>query len=143
MINSALILITMLFVIFITLRSVFSLKICALCGAVSVTWIVFITLLYLGYTIDPILVGLLIGGSIVGSMYLLEEKLSKKYQLFKLPYFLTLTSLVYFLLIGTIDGRAIALVLGVWLLMVLIYIGRHIEQVRFVGRKIIACCKNW
>ncbi|MEX0918897.1 MAG: hypothetical protein WDZ85_02960 [Candidatus Paceibacterota bacterium] len=135
--------ITILFVIFIALRSVFSLKVCALCGAVSVAWLTLIVFFYAGDEINPVLIGLLMGGSIVGGMYLLEQKLPAKYQLFKLPYFLTLVSVAYFILTKKIITEAVFVLLLVWFSFSLIYLGGRAEKLKFVGRKIIECCKNW
>ena len=70
--------ITILFALLIELRSLFDLKICALCAAISTTWIVLLVMLYVGIFNNPILLGILMGGSIVGAMYLLEQKLSEK-----------------------------------------------------------------
>tara|TARA_Y100001958_G_C21101391_1_gene451233 strand:- start:151 stop:588 length:438 start_codon:yes stop_codon:yes gene_type:complete len=145
MIDMTLILIgiTALFGIFIALRSIFSLKICALCASVSLTWITLLFLFYLGYEINPVFVGILMGGSVVGVMYFLEQKLPEKYQLFKLPFFLTLVSLSYFVIEQTIDIGVIVTFLVLWLLMVFIHISHNIKSFRVLGRKMIECCKNW
>jgi hypothetical protein len=135
--------IVVLFALFIVLRSIFSLKVCALCGAVSLTWIVLLVLLYLDYEINPVLTGLLMGGSIVGVLYLLEEKLSEKYQIFKLPFFLTLISLAYFIIMQTIFVNTVSVILSIWLLAVFIHAGRQTKSLKVLGRKIIECCKNW
>jgi len=79
--------ITVLFALLIGLRSLFNLKICALCGAVSATWIVLLVMFYTGIFNNPIILGILMGGSVVGTMYLLEQKLPERFQIFKLPFF--------------------------------------------------------
>lgn len=135
--------ITILFAVFITFRPFFSMKVCALCGAVSLTWITLLFLFYLKYAIDPVFIGILMGGSVVGSMYLLEQKLPEKYQLFKLPYFLTFISVAYFLLAKTVSIEVVSIILFVWLFMILIYAGGRVEKLKTVGRKIIECCRNW
>ena len=53
-------------------------KICAICGAVSLTWVVMLILALLGYNIDKLLLGILMGESIVGIMYSLENKIKNK-----------------------------------------------------------------
>jgi len=145
MIDTTLVLIgiTVLFALLIAFRSVFSLKVCALCGAVSVTWLTLLILFYLDYVIDPVLVALLIGGSVVGSMYLLEQKLPEKYQLFKLPYFLMFVSLAYFVVTKSMSVSVMVLLGVVWLIALLIHVGGRVEKLKIVGRKIIECCKNW
>jgi len=145
MINITLVLIgiTILFALLIAFRSVFSLKVCALCGAVSVTWLTLLILFYLDYVIDPVLVALLMGGSVVGSMYLLEQKLPEKYQLFKLPCFLMFVSLAYFVVTKSTSVSVMVLLGVVWLIALLIHVGGRVEKLKIVRRKIIECCKNW
>ena len=129
--------------VFILLRSVFSLQICALCGAVSLAWITLLILLYMGFEIDPLLIGILMGGSIVGFMYILEQKLPEKYQLFRVPFFLTLVSSVYFILERKIFMDTVSVVSLVWLFTLIIHTKQHTEKIRMLKRKIIECCKNW
>lgn len=135
--------IVILFALFILVRSISSLKVCALCNAVFVTWITLLILLYLDYKINLVFTGLLMGGSIVGVMYLLEQKISKKYQLFKLPFFVTLVSLAYFFLEKNIFIGPIIITLLLWLIITLIHKGKNIKSFQVLGRKIIECCKNW
>jgi len=135
--------IVVLFAIFIALRTIFSLKVCALCGAVSLTWITLLVLIYLDYEISLVFTGLLMGGSVVGVMYLLEQKLPEKYQLFKLPFFLTLISLAYFILEQVFFISMVAITLLLWLFATSIHIGRNVKSLGILGQKIIECCKNW
>ncbi|MEX0931880.1 MAG: hypothetical protein WDZ88_03975 [Candidatus Paceibacterota bacterium] len=135
--------ITILFAVFIALRTVFSLNICALCGAVFLVWLTLLVLFYLDYAIDPVLVALLMGGSIVGSMYLLEQKLKEEYQLFKLPYYLTLVFIVYTMLVNKIYVGAVVVFGLVWLVTFLIHVSGSTGKLKAVGRRIIECCKNW
>jgi hypothetical protein len=132
-----------LFAIFIALRSTFSLKICALCGAVSFSWAVLLILFYLKQEIDPVLIALLIGGSIVGFMYVLEQRLSEKYQLFKLPFFLTLISVAYFILERNVILNTVIVILLIWIFITFIHLGQNIKKLGILGKKIIECCKNW
>lgn len=137
------IVIVVLFGLFMVGRSVAQAKVCALCGATVVTWVVLLGLLYGGYAISPTLLGLLIGGSVVGVMYWLESKLAEKYQLFKLPFFLTLMALAYFVLEQVVLIE-VGLVVGLlWLLALLVYVGRDTKNLKMLSRKLIECCKNW
>lgn len=54
------------------------LKICAICAAVSLTWVSLIILKLIGYTIDKLILGILMGQSIVGIMYYIEKKMKNK-----------------------------------------------------------------
>ena len=133
----------LIFGIVLLLRSFLSLQVCALCVAVSATWIVLLVLFYTGTSIDPVLVSILMGGSIVGSLYLLEEKLPEKYHIFRLPFFLTLVSLGYFVVTAATALTPILIVLAIWFLSAVLFFWRHQPGVNKVVKKIINCCKNW
>lgn len=146
MINIATILIgiIILFAILVLLRNSLPAKICALCGAVSITWIILLRLFYLGYEIDRTFIGILMGGSVVGIMYLLERKLPSRYQIFKLPFFLTLIYLSYFIVLrGKIIKDVVIIISLVWLFMLVIYASRDLKNLKMVEEKIIKCCKDW
>ena len=53
-------------------------KVCAICGAVSITWITLLILKFIGYEIESLILGILMGQSIVGVMYYLEDKIKNK-----------------------------------------------------------------
>jgi hypothetical protein len=53
-------------------------KPCAICSAVSLTWLGSLVLKFLGFPADNLLIGILMGGSVVGGMYYLEEKFHEK-----------------------------------------------------------------
>jgi len=135
--------IIILFTVLIVFRLTFSLKICALCGAVFLTWLILLILLYSDNIINPILVAILMGGSIVGSIYVLEQKMPKKYQLFKLPYFLTLVSVAYFVLTKEVILTAVIILCSMWSISLLIHAGEQVEKFKILGRKITECCKKW
>jgi len=135
--------ITVLFVLLIGLQSLFNLKICALCGAVSSTWIVLLVMFYVGIFNNPVLLGILMGGSVVGAMYLLEQKLPERFQIFKLQFFLTFISATYFAILQSFAFEVAAIPLLLWVFMGAIYAGRNITSLKNLGRKIIECCKNW
>ena len=138
-----LIAIIVLFAIFIVIRSVFSVNVCALCASVSTTWIVLLVLLYTGSVIDPLLIGILMGGSIVGVMYFLEEKLPEAYALFKLPFYVTLVVLVYGLLAERVVYLALVILGVMWLFSLVLFVKKDTEHFKALGNKIINCCKNW
>jgi len=54
---------------------VFKWKICPICAGVSLTWLSMIVARELGYYVDPSILAMLIGGSVVGVAYQLEKKL--------------------------------------------------------------------
>src|SRR3989344_333750 len=82
MIWLALIGIFVLFVLFASMRGQvykrFGFKFCAICAAVSLTWIGLLTAKLSGWQIDTLLLGILMGESITGIMYLFENIAKKK-----------------------------------------------------------------
>lgn len=135
--------IVILFTILIFLRSVFSVKVCALCGAVSLVWITLLVLFLSGYSVDPIILSLLIGGSVVGSMYALEQKFSERYQIFKLPYFLTCIYGAYVLITKNIQIEVVYALVTIWIFGIVVYLGPQKKNLKGIGEKLIKCCKNW
>lgn len=133
-----------LFILFIALRSIFNIKICALCAAVSTTWILLLALLYTGKEIDPILIGILMGGSAVGLMYYLEDKLPERYHIFKFPFLITLILLIYLLLAQDTDNSRLYIGLAsLWAVFIALYFLRHRKNFKGTAKRLIECCKNW
>ena len=135
--------ITILFTVFLMLRSLFSLKVCALCAAVATSWIILVILFYLGIPVNSILVGILMGGSMVGVIYLLEQKLPADFIIFKLSFFLTLVTTVYFILERSVAYQGLIILASIWVLSFVIYVNRNTGKFKSMGTKIIECCKNW
>lgn len=55
------------------LNKIFKIRICPVCGGVSLTWILLILAKYLGYEIEVIIPSTLMGGSVVGVAYSAEK----------------------------------------------------------------------
>ncbi|MDP3880770.1 MAG: hypothetical protein Q8Q32_01125 [bacterium] len=140
---SVLIIIAVLFLLFLLLRAVFSLKVCAICAAVSGSWIVLLLLFYFGFGVDAVLIAILLGGSIVGLMYLLEGTLAKQYGIFRLPYFLSALVIAYMLLGGAIEIAAVFALATIWLLAIIVFWGRKKKGFKDLVKKIIECCREW
>lgn len=122
MIIWALISILVLFVLFAFLRAFihkkFGFKVCAICAAVSLTWIALLILKFSGLAVDNLLIGILMGESVTGVMYLFESKAKKagKNRLLWLKVVVIIigTLLVYLLLVKSISlGFIITLVVSV------------------------------
>lgn len=143
--NLVLIGISILFVVFLLLRRVFAVNVCALCAAVATTWALLLLLMLLpaSLSIDPLLVGILMGGSVVGGMYVLEEKLPDTYVIFKLPLYLTLVTASYFVLRGAVVYTAIILLGLLWVVFLAFHINRNTKGFKALGMALIECCKNW
>lgn len=72
-------------------------KICAVCGAVSLNWIVLLLLSYLKMFDNKILIAILMGQSICGAMYLFEKSAAKKWHPLRIVIILLGTLIVYYL----------------------------------------------
>lgn len=120
--------------------------VCALCGAVTVTWIALLVLYYFEYSVDPTLIAILMGGSLVGSGYYLAARLPDRWEVFKLPWLITGIAVIYWLLT---EGRgwepeALMVVLTVWLVTAAVeFGGRSSQTLRGAGRQLVECCRNW
>ena len=83
------------------IMKLFGKKVCAVCAAVSLTWIAILLLKYLGYMIDSLIPAILMGESITGLMYLFEdyaEKKNKRLLMLKIAIILIGTLVAYLLL---------------------------------------------
>jgi hypothetical protein len=135
--------ILVLFILFIIFRSVTSFKVCALCAAVATAWIILLILFFVGSPIDPVFLGILMGGSIVGVLYLLERNLPERLSIFKLSFFVTLLALVYLILGGNVDYQGGIVLVLLWIVSLGIYALRTVAGFKTVAKKMIECCKNW
>ena len=129
--------ITVLFFLFLILRN-FSKKICAVCLSVSLTWTILLILYFTGYFTDKILIAILMGGTSVGLFYMFNERLS----VFKLPFILSLISLIYFIL-EKIELNVIYLLALLWIFFGFVYLFKSNKKFKFFANKLIECCKNW
>ncbi|GIW66576.1 MAG: hypothetical protein KatS3mg095_0474 [Candidatus Parcubacteria bacterium] len=131
--------IPIIFILVLLFNSIFKKNICAVCGAVSLTWILFLILYYWGYFKNQIILALLIGGTASGIFNLLKEKLG----VFKLPFILTLFAFGYFLLMKIINFYVLSFLLFLWLIFGLIYIFSKKQNLQSLLQKLLECCKNW
>lgn len=118
-------------------------KICAICSAFALTWIVLLVLYYLGRFENLVLIGLLMGLTVLGIYYTWEKNVSKEKTLFRLPVLLTLVLIGYYLL--TLENLffELGVVAVIWIVFAGLYFyGKNIGLKRFVD-KIVECCKNW
>lgn len=136
--------ITILFLLGILIRKKIS-NLCALCFAVAGTWILGLGYYFMGNNemlVNKLSLGILMGGSAVGSMYYLSSKLPEKYSLFKLPYFLSFILFIYFIFEQM--GLFALVGLGIlWVLFLTLFIFRNDGRFKNIINQIIKCCKNW
>ncbi len=136
--------ISALFPVFLIFKRLTKLEICAICASVSITWIILLMLYWLGKFEYPIIIAALMGQSVVGLYYLLEKKVKKDFLIFRLPFLLTATFLVFVVLGHTENiGKSIALLLALWTLFGFAYFYRSNSRLSGIVKRIIECCKNW
>lgn len=135
--------ITAFFLMFLVVKGITGRKICAICAGVSATWIIFLILYRLGHVSDPLLIGILMGESVIGIFYLIERKTKEEIHFFRLPFLLTLTFLAYTLISRILPYQVLGFVLGLWVLYGGIYLFRKKPSLNKMVKKIIECCKNW
>jgi len=87
------------------IKDIFKLKICAICASVALTWITMLILKFAEVVTDDLLIGILMGGSVVGIMYAFEQKIKKvgkeKLSWLKILIIIFSVSFVYLLLSET------------------------------------------
>ena len=128
--------ITVLFFFSLLLKRKFQ-DLCAICSAVMLVWVIG---LFFGF--NPLILGILMGGSAIGFMYYLGSKWPEKFNVFKLPYLLTAFTLIYFVLVKEFDAASMLALAGVWLLFGALFIFRNGGAAGWF-EKVVGCCKNW
>lgn len=133
---TATILILTLFVLALSLKKIFT-KICAICFAVSGTW-----LAGLAVEFDPIILALLMGGTAVGLMYYIAGALPEIFEFFKLPFLLSVFVVFYSILSMSVDISVVLVMVGTWLLFVALFLLRN-GRTKNWFKTVVECCKNW
>jgi len=118
-------------------------KICAICSAFALTWILLLVLYYLGIYDNLLLIGLLMGLTILGVYYTWERNINRERTLFRLPVLLTLVLIGYFLL--TLENliKELGTLVILWVVFGIFYFYRSDSKTRKFIDKIVECCKKW
>mgnify|MGYP003394444353 CR=1 FL=1 len=135
---------TAIFLLALLVQNFTRLKFCAICVTVSLTWLTLLIAWLLGFFIDPLLIGILMGESVIGLYYLIEKKTEVIWQIFRWPYIITMTSAVY-LIVGTRSSvwLSLILLLLVWFVWIAIFVLRKYPAIKKITEKLIACCRDW
>lgn len=140
----ALLLITGLFSAALVVKKFLHLRLCAICAAVSGSWITLLLLRVMDVAIDPVLLSLLIGQSVVGVYYLVEKQVSEGWHLFRLPFLLSLTLLGYTVVAPSLAlWSAYGYIALLWLVFITLFGYRRSPKLAKMAANIIECCKNW
>lgn len=139
-----LVLITGLFGVALVAKKFLPMRLCAICAAASGSWIALLLLRGMDIAVDPVLLGLLIGQSVVGVYYLVEKRVPESWQLFRLPFLLSLTLLGYS---AVAPSPALWSAYGylalLWLVFIALFTYRRSPKLAKMAANIIECCKNW
>ncbi len=119
-------------------------RFCAICAAVSLTWIALLIPYWSGLFRDGILVALLLGQTILGVFYLVEKKVPEKLLVFRLPFLLTLIALGYSLLVPVGGSVWIVLFIAIlWTVFILFYASKKNKVMGSFVKRMVKCCKEW
>lgn len=134
---------TALFLLFLSIRAVSRLNFCAACATISATWLFLLVARLAGWPVSPLLIGVLMGESAVGLYHLLEKRAPPVWLVFRWPFLVTLTIMVY-IIIGARSGAALALVLAaLWIVWGGVFILRKYPAIKKISEQLIACCRDW
>lgn len=118
-------------------------KACAICLAVSVTWIGLLIARWAGWFENDVLIALLMGESVVGGYYLFDRSVQEKWLIFRLPVLLSLSYLAYAGVSLQWHVPVLGLVLAIWLIHWFLYAYRNTVGMKKRIDKLIACCSRW
>jgi hypothetical protein len=140
----ALILLIGFFFLALIVRSVFKIDLCAICASVTATWITLLVFHFTKDGVDPVILGILLGGSSVGLMYYLFNN-KNTLQIFKFPLIISLFWIVYIAITGLeeFEVKDIGILLSVWILFGVLYFFHKNAYLRKWWQRIIECCRNW
>jgi len=140
--------ITVLFLVILLVKGIFKKlfkkEFCAICVAVSLTWISLLILYWSNIFDNTLILAMLIGESTVGIFYLVEAKVRKELTLFRLPFLLTLIVVGYSLIEVPDDLTKITISLIIlWAIFILAYVYGNNSKISYFIKKIVECCKKW
>ncbi len=132
-----------LFFILLLIKKVSGLRFCVICLSFTVTWIGLLAAYFLNLFDSLVLIAIMAGMTLHGLYEMLEDKVQRKYEVFRLPALLTGLIVFYTGLTRSIDAQYIIIVAALWLIFALLFLYR--ENSRFEGfvDEIIECCRDW
>lgn len=138
---SAFLLISLMFIASLVFRRKSSRKLCAICAAVALSWLILLVLYKVGSYSSGLLVGILMGQSITGFFYFGQKRLPKALRIFTLPYFLSMTAIAYFLISDNFVWPAFLFLAALWVIAWLIFINRS-DPAKKLAETVIDCCED-
>jgi hypothetical protein len=139
--------ISAMFFVFLGVKEIVSKKsrgnFCAICLAVSFTWIS-LFLLYLAQIFnDVVIIAILMGQTSLGIFYVLEKNMKENQKMLRLPILLTLISASYMALQWTFSLPGTLFLGGLWGVFLGIFAIRDNPNVSGFVKKLVECCRNW
>lgn len=135
--------IVMLFAFLLVVKKWLPITACVICVSVSLTWIGLLVLYRLSRFNDPVILAILIGGSIVGLYNMLEKRVSTKLTIFRLPFLLSLMYMAYVAITFTFNLPTISLIVALWIVLGFAYVYRNKPIVNQIVKNVIKCCGEW
>lgn len=118
-------------------------KFCVICASFVLTWASLLTLYWNKAFENIILIALLIGMSVLGIYYAVENKVKEEIKLFRFPFILTLISLGYFILTFEFNIDNLIFLFVLWILFLFVFIYHKNKSVKIFINNIVECCKKW
>jgi len=134
--------ISLIFIASLIVKNLVNKAFCSLCVAVASVWLVLLFLYKADRFSDGILLALLVGQSITGIFYLTYRKLPKSLRIFSLPFFLSLTAVLYMLITADIQLAVFILLLVLWLAAWIIFTYRNDPAKKAVAKILAKCCED-
>lgn len=132
-----------LFFVGLGLRTVLK-NLCALCFAFAGTWVMLLLAdLFFGLSIDPLILGIYMGGSAVGFMYYLSSRVPQRFSVLKLPFLVSLVFIIHSFLKSGLNKPTILTVALLWAVFLSIFAFRNFTFLKSLARKIAECCRDW
>ena len=135
--------ITLLFFLLVGIKEITKNKLCAICGAVALTWIILLILFWKGIFQDTTILALLMGQSLLGIYYIWEKKVREQFLILRLPLLLTLTLLAYIFLKGIPQKEVFILIAILWIIFSFIFLTKQNKKMQTFVKKLVECCKKW
>lgn len=95
-------------------------KVCPICVGVSGTWLIMLFLRFFGTAIDPVILGILMGGTVVGIAYTCEKRLAKGRS--QLLWKLLFIPFGFLFMFGVIKYSAASILVSAAVLVLVVYI---------------------
>lgn len=135
--------ITFIFMLTLCMKKILSIKTCALCSGIVLTWAGLFFLYKTGIFHDVVLLSLLMGQSVTGIYYAVDKRVMPALRIFTLPFFLTLTVVFYVSLAGVKSILPTLLVLlSLWVAALIIFTYRNDPGKKTITDAVMNCCED-